>query len=92
MVMNGYRQPPRSPKECTFARLTTCVSADMTSQVTPCQFGGKPVCGECGCMASAGLHAFATVKLGGLIPLSGILNASLRVGGRAANGAMTPAC
>ena len=94
MVIDGYRHPPRSPEECTFARLTTCVSADLKSSVTPCQFGGNPVCSECGCMASAGMHAFAGFKLGGLIPLSAILNASLSVGGRGANGAaaMTPAC
>src|SRR5262249_20889183 len=52
VVMEGYRNPPRSPEECTFARLTTCLSADLKTRVIPCQFGGKPVCGECGCIAS----------------------------------------
>ena len=82
MVLDGYRDPPRSPKECTFARLTTCLSADFETRVTPCQFGGNPVCAECGCMASAGMHALASMKLGGVIPLSAILNASIGVGGR----------
>ncbi len=82
MVLDGYRNPPRSPKECTFARLTTCLSADMKTRVSPCQLGGKPVCAECGCIASAGMHGLASLKLGGLVPLSAILNASIRLGGR----------
>ena len=81
VVLEGYRRPPRSPQECTFARLTTCVSADLKTRIGPCQFGGKPVCTECGCIASAGMHAVAGVKLAGLVPLSAILDASIRVGG-----------
>jgi MoaA/NifB/PqqE/SkfB family radical SAM enzyme len=86
MVLEGYRNPPRSPSECTFARLTTCLSADLKTRVSPCQLGGKPVCAECGCIASAGMHALAGLKLGGLVPLSAILNASIRVGARSAAG------
>ena len=59
MVLEGYRHPPRSPGECTFARLTTCVSADLKTRIEPCQLGGKPVCAECGCLASIGMHAVA---------------------------------
>ena len=33
-------------------------------------------------MASAGMHAVSGVKLAGLVPLSAILDASMRVGGR----------
>jgi MoaA/NifB/PqqE/SkfB family radical SAM enzyme len=84
MVLDGYRHPPRSPEECTFARLTTCLSADLKTRVSPCQLGGRPVCAECGCIASAGMHAVASLKLGGLIPLSAILNTSIRLGGRSA--------
>ncbi|MGA2736265.1 MAG: radical SAM protein [Bryobacteraceae bacterium] len=87
MVLEGYRKPPRSPKECTFARLTTCVSADLKTRIEPCQLGGKPVCAECGCLASAGMHALAGLKLGGLVPLSSILNASIRLGSYAATAA-----
>ena len=82
IVIDGYRNPPRSPAECTFARLTTCLSADLKTIVGPCQFGGRPVCSECGCLASAGMHAVAGWKLGGILPLSSIVNASIRVGGR----------
>jgi hypothetical protein len=53
VVMKGYREPPASPKDCIFAHTTSCVSADLSTRVTPCQFGGRPVCSECGCMAPA---------------------------------------
>jgi len=82
MVLDAYRDPPRSPEECTFARLTTCLSADLKTIVGPCQLGGEPACTECGCLASAGMHAVAGLKVGGLLPLSAILNASIRLGGR----------
>ncbi len=85
-VFKGYRQPPGSPQECTFARLTTCLTADLKTPVTPCQFGGNPVCSECGCLASAGMHAVGGFKLGGLLPVSSILNASLRLGGALSQG------
>jgi len=86
-VLESYRHPPRSPAECTFARLTTCLSADLKTKVSPCQLGGNPVCAECGCLASAGMHALASHKLGGFLPISAILNASIRLGG----GAQDPA-
>jgi len=86
IVLESYRNPPRSPEECTFARLTTCLSADLKSSVTPCQFGGAPVCAECGCLASAAMHAVVGLRLGGLIPVSALLNASLRLGDRGAHG------
>ena len=87
IVLEGYRNPPRSPGECTFARLSTCVSADLKTRIDPCQLGGKPVCAECGCLASAGMHALARLKLGGIVPLSAILNASFRVGSYGATAA-----
>lgn len=84
IVLEGYRNPPRSPRECTFARLSTCISADLKTRIAPCQFGGKPVCAECGCMASAGMHAVSGMKLGGVLPLSAVLEASMRLGQPAA--------
>ena len=85
-VLEAYRHPPRTPHECTFARLTTCLSADLKTHISPCQLGGKPVCVECGCIASAGMHALAGLKIGGLIPIAAILDASIRLGGRTAPG------
>jgi len=80
VVLESYRHPPRSPAECTFARVTTCLSADLKTKVEPCQMGGKPVCAECGCIASAGMHAVANWRLGGFLPLSVLFQASTRVG------------
>jgi MoaA/NifB/PqqE/SkfB family radical SAM enzyme len=77
-----YLEPPRSPDECIFARSTTSISADLTTRITPCQFGGTPDCTNCGCLASAGLGAVGRHKLMGFIPIGAIFDRSLRVGER----------
>ncbi len=79
-VVEGFVSPPESPEQCVFSQLTTCLSADLTSRITPCQFGGQPVCSECGCMASVGMAAVANLRIGGLVPLSGLLAGSRRIG------------
>ena len=81
-VMEGYLKPPASPHECLFAQATTCVSADLTTRITPCQFGGRPVCAECGCMASAGLTALGRLKVAGVVPISELFRLSVKVGER----------
>jgi hypothetical protein len=80
VVLDGYLRPPDSPSECIFARSTVCVSADLKTRVTPCQFGGKPVCSECGCMASSGLASIGRYELGGLIPVSALFSLSQKIG------------
>jgi MoaA/NifB/PqqE/SkfB family radical SAM enzyme len=77
-----FLEPPSSPDECLFARATTSISADLTTRITPCQFGGTPDCSSCGCLASAGLGAVARHKLLGFIPIGAIFDRSLRVGER----------
>ena len=79
-LIKVYADPPASPSECIFARTTECVSADFTTPITPCQFGGTPDCTSCGCMASAGLGAVGRHRLGGLVPIGSIFNASFAVG------------
>ena len=79
-LIEAYATPPSSPDECVFARTTTTISADLTTRITPCQFGGAPDCGNCGCMASAGLAAVARHHLFGVIPLAPIFTGSMRVG------------
>jgi organic radical activating enzyme len=81
-ALDAFLDPPRSPQECIFSQVTACVSADLSARITPCQFGGRPVCSECGCMASAGLASIGKPKVAGLIPLSGIYSLSRRVGER----------
>jgi len=80
VVLQGFLAPPDSPAECIFARTTTCVSADLSTEVLPCQFGGQPVCSQCGCIASAGLAAIGRFRLAGMVPISSIFAASLRIG------------
>ena len=79
-LLDAYLEPPSSPSECIFARTTECISADLETRITPCQFGGTPDCSSCGCMASAGLAAIGRHRLGGVIPIDALFNGSLRVG------------
>lgn len=79
-VLEGYRHPPASPQECIFAQTTNCISADLTTRISPCQFGGNPVCSECGCMASAGLASIGKHKLGGMVRVSRIFDVSKKLG------------
>jgi hypothetical protein len=60
------------------------LTADLKNRVTPCQFGGKPDCTQCGCIASAGLKAVGDYRLLGFVPLKSLYNASDAVG-RAVN-------
>lgn len=84
LAMEGYLNPPRSPAECVFARTTQCLSADLETAITPCQFGGSPDCAQCGCFASAGLNALAQHRLFGVVPLTAMLDGSEQVGRAAA--------
>ena len=89
-VLDGYRHAPASPQECIFAQTTTCVSADLKTPIGPCQFGGKPVCSECGCVASAALACVGRYKLGGLVKVGDIFALSHRIGQRV-RGTIPPA-
>jgi MoaA/NifB/PqqE/SkfB family radical SAM enzyme len=79
-VVEGYLKPPQNPDECTFAKTTACLSSDLKRTITPCQYGGDPDCTQCGCMASVGLAAVAKYKIGGVLPLGTIFDASLKIG------------
>lgn len=79
-AIRALATPPSSPKECTFARTTTTLSADLKTQVTPCQFGGDPDCSQCGCMASAGLHAIAEHRLMSMLRVGDLFNLSFKLG------------
>jgi MoaA/NifB/PqqE/SkfB family radical SAM enzyme len=81
-MIEAYAEPPSSPAECVFARTTTTISADLTTKITPCQFGGAPDCGNCGCIASAGLTAVARHQVLGFIPVGPIFTGSMKVGER----------
>ena len=80
VVLEGYMQPPATPKECIFAQSTVCLSADLKTRISPCQFGGRPVCAECGCMASSGLASIGRRQLGGIVPVSALFSLSRKIG------------
>jgi MoaA/NifB/PqqE/SkfB family radical SAM enzyme len=81
-LIDVYTTPPASPDECVFAQTTTCLSADLERRITPCQFGGKPDCSQCGCIASAALGAVARHRLPGGVRVGTIFERSLQVGAR----------
>ena len=56
-MIEEFRKPPASPRDCIFARTTLSISADLKTRITPCQFGGTPDCSQCGCAASMGMAA-----------------------------------
>lgn len=79
-ALSAYLSPPRSPAECIFAQVTQCVSADLQRPITPCQFGGKPDCSNCGCLASAGLTAVGRHRLPSGLKVGSLFRWSLRTG------------
>ena len=93
-LIDRFAKPPEGPEDCVFALTTQTVSADLKSEITPCQFGGNPDCSQCGCIASMGLAAVADHKLGGVIPVGALFRASIKIGRmrakRAAAGLGTP--
>ena len=79
-LLDAYLEPPASPDDCIFAQTTDCISADLETRITPCQFGGTPDCSSCGCMASAGLAAVGRHRLAGVVPIDALFVGSLRIG------------
>ncbi|MDA1095142.1 MAG: radical SAM protein [Acidobacteria bacterium] len=79
-LIDVYADSPSSPDEGIFSRTTTTISADLTTRITPCQFGGVPDCSNCGCVASAGLAAIGRHQLFGFVPVGAIFDRSIKIG------------
>ena len=79
-VIKEFLAPPPSPDRCIFAQTTRTLSADFTTRVEPCQFGGDPDCSRCGCIASMGLAAVEHRKIAGPITAGHIFWASRAIG------------
>ena len=75
----AFATPPADPSRCTFARVSTNVSADLTTRIEPCFFGGNPDCSECGCAVSAGLHWVHNQRVAG-VTVGRLIDVSLAVG------------
>lgn len=79
-VIRQFAMPPHDPQECMFAATTKTLSADLQTEVTPCQYGGNPDCSSCGCFASMGLAAIAAHRIWGLLPVGALFKASVKAG------------
>jgi MoaA/NifB/PqqE/SkfB family radical SAM enzyme len=75
-----FGAPPSSPKECIFAQTTRVISADLTTEVTPCQLGGNPDGSQCGCVASMGLAAVGHHQLAFGVTTGKIFRLSSKMG------------
>jgi len=83
-VIRQFASPPHRPQDCVFALTTQTLSADLKTNITPCQFGGNPDCASCGCVASMYLTAVAAHKLGGILSVGAIFKTSIKIGQRRA--------
>lgn len=79
-LIQEIESPPRNPNECIFARTTKMISADLRTQITPCQFGGDPDCEQCGCIASMALAAVGHHRVVGRLTAGRLFMASDRFG------------
>lgn len=79
-VIRELESPPKSPEECIFARTTETISADLRTQIAPCQFGGNPDCEQCGCIASMGLAAVGHHRVVGPLTAGRLFMMSDRLG------------
>jgi MoaA/NifB/PqqE/SkfB family radical SAM enzyme len=79
-VIKEFLRPPASPQECIFAQTTHTISADLTTRILPCQFGGRPDCSQCGCVASMGLAAVGHRSIGMGITAGDVFRVSAAVG------------
>lgn len=79
-VIREIAHPPTNPRECIFARTTETISADLKTEITPCQFGGDPDCERCGCVATMGLAAVGHHRVVGNLTAGQLFMASDNIG------------
>ncbi len=76
----AFIEPPKSPSDCTFSKMSVNYSADLTTRVEPCIFGGEPDCSTCGCAVSAGFHWAGNYQIAGPFSVRHLVNASVSIG------------
>ena len=79
-MARAFVHPPSDPDHCLFAKMSTNYSADLTSRVEPCVFGGSPDCSQCGCSVSSALHWIRNIKLAGPLKVDHFVGGSIGVG------------
>ena len=81
-IAQAFATPPVDPDHCVFSRVSVNYSADLTTRIDPCFFGGTPDCRQCGCAVTAGLHWIGEHKLLGPLRASHLMEASIAIGSR----------
>ena len=76
----AFVEPPRSPEDCLFSKMSVNYSADLRTHVEPCVFGGNPDCSQCGCSISSALHWIRNERIAGPLKVGHLVRASLDVG------------
>jgi len=79
-IAEAFVTPPLSPEECLFSKMSTNYSADLTTRVEPCIFGGTPDCKQCGCVISSGLHRAQKVRVVGPLKVGHLVRGSMAIG------------
>src|ERR1700720_67435 len=79
-IAGAFINPPSSPKDCLFSKMSVNYSADLETRVEPCVFGGTPDCSQCGCAASSGLHWIRTEKVAGHLKVGHFVETSVAIG------------
>lgn len=79
-VMRAVLNPPDTPQDCLFSRMSVNYSADLKTRVEPCVFGGTPDCSQCGCAISSGLHWIKQIKVGGMVKVDHLVRGSMALG------------
>jgi MoaA/NifB/PqqE/SkfB family radical SAM enzyme len=79
-MMRAFVNPPKSPKDCLFSKMSVNYSADLETKIEPCVFGGNPDCSQCGCSISSALHWIRDVKAAGPLKVGHMVRASLAIG------------
>ena len=60
--------------------MSTNYSADLTTRVEPCIFGGTPDCSQCGCVISSGLHYTQKIRVAGPLKIGHLVRGSMALG------------
>jgi MoaA/NifB/PqqE/SkfB family radical SAM enzyme len=79
-MANALVEPPNGPEECLFSKMSINYSADLSTRVEPCVFGGKPDCRQCGCAISSGLHWIQGVKVAGPVTVNHLASTAVAIG------------
>jgi sulfatase maturation enzyme AslB (radical SAM superfamily) len=79
-MARAFAEPPQSPAQCLFSKMSVNYTADLKTRVEPCVFGGDPDCSQCGCSISAGLQWIGGLKIAGPLRVEHLVRASVAIG------------